>query len=89
MWLRTKNNLINLDNVQSFESCTRPNNTEFVYANFVGYEDHGERELVCICHPDEVQPLLDDIADSLHRFSVPEWLDGYRTNKEASDPWQS
>lgn len=85
MWLRTKNNLINLDNVQSFESSTRPNKTEVVYADFAGYEDHGERELVCTCEPEDAQPLLDAIADALTKkeevFNVPYWL-GFRNAEE-------
>lgn len=87
MWIRTNNNLINIDRVQNFESCTRPNKTEFVYANFVGCEDHGERELVCVCHPEEVQPLLDAIARALGNnvrvFDLQEWLDSRHQDKEA------
>ncbi len=86
MWLRTDNNLINLDNVGSFEGCTQPNGTVFVYANFAGCENPEEWEFICICRPDEVQPLLDAIADALEHhiavFSVPEWLDYHRQDKE-------
>lgn len=86
MWLRTNRTLINLDRVQSFESCTRPDKTEFVYANFAGSETTGERELVCVCQPEDVQPLLNAIADALKHnvivFSVPKWLDNHRQYKE-------
>lgn len=89
MWLRTNRTLINLDRVQSFESCTRPDKTEFVYANFAGSETTGERELVCVCQPEDVQPLLNAIADALLHdnkvFSVPEWLDYHRQHKEDSN----
>lgn len=92
MWLRTNTNLINLDNVEKFDSHTRPNKMEFVYANF-SYTDCSEQELVCICQPDKVQPLLNAIADALVHgikvFSVPEWLDDYKTDKDVSDQWQS
>lgn len=78
MWLRTNNNLINLDRMYYFNSCTQTNKTEVVYANSMP---------ICICRPDEVQPLLDAIADALGNnikvFSVPEWLECRRQHKEA------
>lgn len=76
MWLRTKNNLINLDRIYYFNSNTQSNKTEAVYANSI---------FVCLCHPDEVQPLLDAIANALANnrkvFGVPEWLDDYRIRR--------
>lgn len=77
MWLRTDNNLINLDRMYYFNSCTRTNKTEVVYANSMP---------ICICQPEDVQPLLDAIADALKHnvivFSVPKWLDDHQQHKE-------
>lgn len=77
MWLRTNRTLINLDQIYYFNSNTQSNKTEALYANSIP---------VCLCHPDEVQPLLDAIADALEHknavFSVPEWLDYHRQHKE-------
>lgn len=77
MWLRTNRTLINLDRIYYFDSNTQSDKTERVYANSIP---------ICICQPDEVQPLLDAISDALvHNitvFDVPEWLDYHRQHKE-------
>lgn len=85
MWLRTKETLINLDNVERFEFSGRNRDNEVnVYADFLSDDSHCVT--VCICQPDEVQPLLDAIADALVNerkvFSVQEWLNDYRTTTE-------
>lgn len=84
MWLRTDDNLINLDNVKKFDRRKESDRTEFVYADFAGAE-----ERVCACFPAEVQPLLDAITNALANnrkvFSVSEWLDN-RLIEEAN-PW--
>lgn len=80
MWLRTNRTLINLDRIYYFDSNTQSDKTERVYANSIP---------VCVCHPNEVQLLLDAIADALLHdnkvFSVPEWLDYHQQHKEDSN----
>lgn len=74
MWLRTENNLINLDRIYYFNSNIQSDKTAAVYADSIP---------VCICHPDEVQPLLHAIADALIKkldvFYVVNWLDYSKT----------